>query len=288
MRGVGLGVALRLDLGQGVGKRLTRAHGVDDEVGRRVEHRLETEQRAVGQGALEQAEHRETVHHRTLEADAPAGGVGGRLDPAPVPGDGAFVGGDHVHAESEGGFHVAGGDGGEVILHHRELDEHVGAGGGHEVGGTARRLREARRDRAGRASAVRDGAGQHVSRLHALRREKASVARAGGAHQHAQPVILGECALLAGEQRAEFARHAAEAEQAEADGAQAGAAPWSRAAARAGGRRLPGRHQRTDRERSPTASTSRSSSPAVLYGASPTRIRPPRCRSPSTSTSRIA
>ena len=46
------------------------------------------------------------------------------------------------------------------------------------------------------------------------------MARAGGADQHAQAVPLGEDALLGGEQLAEGARDAAEAEQAELDSAR--------------------------------------------------------------------
>src|SRR5674476_456036 len=84
------------------------------------------------------------------------------------------------------------------------------------------------------------------------------------------------CALLLREERAEGARHAPEAQQAEADGAEVG------------GRRLPGRAHRTDRDRSPTAVTNRSSSPCVVYGARPTRIRPPRLARPSNSTRRAA
>ena len=47
--------------------------------------------------------------------------------------------------------------------------------------------------------------------------EQAAVARAGGGHEHAQPVALCEHALLGGEQLAQRARDAAEAEQAEPD-----------------------------------------------------------------------
>ena len=111
--------------------------------------------------------------------------------------------------------------------------------------------------------------------------------------EHAQAVPLGEHPLLGGEQLAERARDAAEAEQAEPDLARAGRVGLlveagegdADVAGGAGRRGCAGAH-RTERERSPTAATRRSSSPSVVYGASPTRTRPPRSCRPSSSTRR--
>ena len=89
--------------------------------------------------------------------------------------------------------------------------------------------------------------------------------------------------LLGGEQLAERARDAAEAEQAEPDlarpdGSGSSSKPAKEMLTSRGapaGVAAPARH-RIERERSPTAATRRSSSPSVVYGASPTRTSPPR------------
>ena len=292
---VRLRVALGLRLRQRVVEGPAGAHRVDDEVGRPVEHRLEAEQGAVGECVLQEAEDGEAVHDGALEADAAAARVGRRRDLRPAPGDGSLVGGDHVHAQAERLEDVvrgrrpvrrgAGGDPGEVP-HHRELHEDVRLGGGEQLGGRPGRLRR------GRPVADRR---ERLRRRHAGRIEQAAVARAHGADQHAESVPVGEHPLLGGQQLAECPGDAAEPEQAELD--RAGRVP-SRLLVEAGqrdadvaggaGRRGCAGAHRTERERSPTAATRRSSSPSVVYGASPTRTRPPRGWSPSSSTSRWA
>ncbi len=117
-------------------------------------------QTAVHERELEQAEDGQTVHDRALEADAAPRLCGLGRDAPPVPGDRPLVGGDDVHPEVEGGLDVAGRDRGEVLLHDGELDEHVGAGGGEELGGRPRRLGQRRP--LGRRR-------QHRGRLHSFR-----------------------------------------------------------------------------------------------------------------------
>ncbi len=209
---------------------------------------------------------RQAVHHRALEADAAAGGLAAAATRSQFQAIGPLLAVSTSMPSAEGLQKMAGGDRREVVLDQGELDEHIGAGGAHELGRRLGRLRRGRRF----ADRFEDG-----GRREAARRQQAAVSGADRADEHAQPVSVGEHVLLLREQRAEGARDAAEADEAEPDGARPCRA------------RIRPAH-RTDRASAETAATSRSSSPWVVYGASPARMRPPRPASPSNSTSRAA
>ena len=226
---------------------------------------------------------------------------GRRRDLGPAPGDGALVGRDHVHAEVErledvgGGRRpvggLAGGDAGEVA-HHRELDEDAGAGGGEELGSRPGRLRQGRRRPAAASSSagVRPAGSTRLPRRVpaapiSTRRPcrssstRSCVASSSQSALATLPKPSRQSLTVLGPSGSGSSPKPAK-ERLTSRGAPAAGAVGARAGRSAA--------HRTDRERSPTAATSRSSSPSVVYGASPTRTRPPRDCSPSSSTSRWA
>ena len=184
-------------------------------------------------------------------------------DALPVPGDRPLVGGDDVHAEVEGGLDVAGRDRGVVLLHDGELDEHVGAGGGEQLVGRPRRLGQRRP--LGRRC-------QHRGRRHSFaRRAGCRAASPAPVTTTRRPCSSASARSCCASSAQKAARHVAEAEQAELDGARLGV-----------------HGQRTEVASPRTASRSRSSSSRVVYGHRPTRTRPPRSMRPRRSTRRTA
>ena len=201
---VGLGVAQRLSLGEGVGVRGARlGHPGEDVVGGAVDDAHHAGDALPHQRLAERTDDRDAPGHRRLEEQVDPGALGGLEELGPVLGEQLLVAGDHGLAGLEGGedqlagrFHPA-----------DELDHEVDVGvvddagrvGGEEVGreGDRARLGEvAHRDPGDLEAQARAGLDGGALRADQLHQWSADVAAPQHPHSHrhgtiAQVVVHG-------------------------------------------------------------------------------------------------
>ena len=142
-------VRLRVPVGLGPGERLAEraapGDGVDDDVGRRVEHGLEAEQAAVREGdssRLNTGRPSITVLSKRMRRPAAAAAAATRRQFQAI---GPLLAVTTSMPSAKACSMCPRGDRGVVLLHHGQLDEHVGGRGGQQFGRGARRVRRGRR-----------------------------------------------------------------------------------------------------------------------------------------------